>query len=214
MSTPQYDDDAASGNDARREGVTVEPTETVGEAVSALASFIDGEVAATTMALGALRTLADQVVGAMPADMQPGETLLVGANVPGVGWIPRFDNVEAARAYAAEVAPPGATSRRLTQQLIVAIHTGWEHEYRRRIAAAWQLADPNRVRADFFRDISRLRNDIVHHHGVTTAKNAAKCTTLMRTFSVGDPVYLDDTDLLNIKFQVPWVDLVRSPGAD
>lgn len=187
------------------------PTETVDEAMTALALFIDGEVAATTMALGALRALAHQVVAAMPPDMQPGETLLVGANVPGVGWIPRFDNVAAARSYAAEVAPTGATSRRLTQQLIVTIHTGWEHEYRRRIATARQLADQNQVRADFFRDICRLRNDIVHHHGVATAKNAEKCTTLMRTFSAGSPIYLDDRDLLNIKFQIPWADLIRSP---
>lgn len=189
------------------------PSETVDEVMTALASFIDGEVAATTMALGALRTVAHQIVLAMPADMQPGETLLVGADVPGVGWIPHFDNVAAAHSYAADVAPTGATSRRLTQQLIVTIHTGWEHEYRRRIATARLLADPNQVKADFFRDISRLRNDIVHHHGVVTAKNASKCTTLMRTFSEGDPIYLDDRDLLNIKFQIPWVDLIRSPGA-
>lgn len=148
----------------------------------------------------------------MPADMQPGETLLVGANVPEVGWIPRFDNISAARSYEAEVGPTGATSRRLTQQLIVTIHTGWEHEYRRRIATARRLDDPNEVRADFFRDITRLRNDVVHHHGLATAKNAAKCSTLLRIFGEGDPIYLDDRDLLNIRFQVPWVDLLRGPG--
>lgn len=188
-------------------------TETVDEAIAALAGFIEGEVAATTMALGALRTLAHQVIAAMPADLQPGETLLVGANVPDVGWIPRFDNLPAARSYAAEVGPTGATSRRLTQQLIVAIHTGWEHEYRRRIATARRLDRSNEVRADFFGDIARLRNDIVHHHGLATAKNAAKCRTLMRTFGEGDPIYLDDRDLLNLKFQVPWVDLTGRPEA-
>lgn len=188
------------------------PIETVDEALAALASFIDGEVAATTIALGALRTLAHCVIAAMPADMQPGETLLVGANVPDVGWIPRFDNAASARSYAAEVAPAGATSRRLTQQLIVTIHTGWEHEYRRRIAAAQRLAHPNQVRADFFRDITRLRNDIVHHHGIATAKNAGRCSALLRTFGEGDHIYLDDRDLLNIKFQIPWVDLMRGPS--
>ena len=187
------------------------PGETVDEALSSLASFINAEVAATTMALGALRTLAHQVVVAMPADMQPGDTLLVGANVPDVGWIPRFDNIAAARSYQAEVGPTGATSRRLTQQLIVTIHTGWEHEYRRRIATARRLDDPNEVRADFFRDIARLRNDVVHHHGRATAKNAGKCRTLLRIFREGDPIYLDDRDLLNIKFQVPWADLLRGP---
>jgi hypothetical protein len=184
--------------------------ETVDEVLTAFASFVDGEVAATTMALGALRTLAYLVVLAMPPDMQADEALLVGANVPEVGWIPRFDNTAAARSFQEEVAPTGATSRRLTQQLIVAIHTGWEHEYRRRLAAARHLAEPNDVKADFFRDVTRLRNDIVHHHGVATAKNAGKCTTLMRTFKAGDPIYLDDRDLLNIKFQIPWAELVRS----
>lgn len=189
------------------------PTEAVDEVMTAFAAFIEAEVAATTMALGALRTLAYQVIAAIPADMRPEEALLVGVNVPDVGWIPRFDSVAAARAWATEVAPTGATSRRLTQQLVVAIHTGWEHEYRRRIATARGLGDSNEVKADFFRDITRLRNDIVHHHGLATAKNAGKCSTLMRTFGEGDPIYLDDRDLLNLRFQIPWVELMGGPDA-
>ena len=181
--------------------------ESLDEVLAALASFVEGEVAATTMALGALRTLAHCVVTAMPPDLQAGETLLVGVNIPDVGWINRFDNADAARANAADVAPAGATSRRLTQQLIVTIHTGVEHEYRRRIAVARGLRGPNDLKCNFFRDITRLRNDFIHHHGVATARSAGNCSPILRTIHEGNHIYLDDRELLNIRFQIPWADL-------
>lgn len=176
--------------------------------VAELAAFLSAEVVSTVMALGSLRTLAAQVVSALEGtSLAPGESMLVGHSVPDVGWILRFDNVKAARLHAADVAPDGATSRRLTQRLIVSLDTAWEHGFRGRLAAARGLEGPRAVACDFFRDLRRLRNDVVHHHGVATGKNAGRCTVFRRTFAIGDVIYFDDVDLLNLKYDVPWGDL-------
>lgn len=178
--------------------------ESIDEVLSEFGAFLNEEIAATAMALGGLRTLAHMVLKEVERGIDPQDSLMVGHNVPDVGWILRFDNLEGAKTYLEQVAPTGTTSRRLTQQLIVTLDTDWEEEFRRRFARARGLGDPRGVKSEFFRDIRRLRNDIVHHSGIATERNAARCTTLQRGFAVGDPIFLDDRDLLNLRSQVPW----------
>lgn len=185
----------------------------IDEVLKALYAFISDEVAATTMALGGLRTLAHQVVIALEDGIEPEESLLVGVGVPEVGWLLRFDDATAARKYVDQLAPAGATAQRLTRQLIVTIDTAWEEEFRGRIARARGLGSKSDVTAAFFRDVRWLRNDIVHHRGIATERNAARCATLPRRFGAGDPIYLDDRDLLNIRFLVPWDDLSDGLGS-
>lgn len=190
-----------------------EMREGIDEVLLALHAFISDEVAATTMALGGLRTLAHQVVKALEDGIKPEESLLVGVGVPEVGWLLRFDDASAASKYVDQLAPSGATAQRLTRQLIVTIDTAWEEEFRERIARARGLESKSAVTAAFFHDLRRLRNDIVHHRGIATDRNAARCTTLPRRFGAGDPIYLDDRDLLNVKFLIPWDDLAHGLGA-
>lgn len=183
--------------------------ESVEDVLRELMEFVGEEVAATAMALGAMRTLAHQALVFSEANPDGTETFLVGAGVPDVGWILRFDGTAGARKYAEQLGPGGPTVQRITSQLIVTIDTAWEEEFRGRLARASGLSSRREVKAAFFADLRRLRNDIVHHRGVTTAENGARCTTLRRSFAPGDPIYLDDQNLLNFRYLIPLADLER-----
>ena len=113
--------------------------ENLDDVLGELGTFITEELATTQIAIGCLRVVAHRALAEFEAAQDQQETRLLGTDVPGSGWVPSFHGIAGARGFAAEVAEGGRTHRRLTQQWIVTVYTGWESEFRRRIAAAREV---------------------------------------------------------------------------
>lgn len=183
--------------------------EKIENALKELGAFISEELVTTQVAVGSLRVVAQRTLAEFEGAEDEQETRLLGTDVPGSRWIPVFTGIDGARSYVADVAEGGRIHRRLTQQLIVTLYTGWESEYRKRIAAARDI-DEESVQADFFGDLRHLRNDIVHNRGVASRDHSTKCTTVLkRKLEHGDPVYLRDDELQWMHLSVPWATLLR-----
>lgn len=170
--------------------------------------FISEELATTQVAIGSLRVVAHRTLAEFDAVEDKHATRLLGSDVPGSGWIPVVQGIEGARSFVADVAEGGRMHRRLTQQWIVTVYTGWESEFRVRIAAA-RGVDEGSVRAEFFGDLRHLRNDIVHNRGVASREHSTKCkAVLKRELRHGDPVYLRDDELQWVSLLIPWAALL------
>jgi hypothetical protein len=186
-------------------------SETIDEVLQELGRFVNEEVAATQIAIGCLRTVAHGVLQDFTASEDKEETRLLGTRVQDGGWIPTVHGLQGAHALVEEMAEGGATHQRLTQQLIVTVYTGWEAEYRHRVAAA-RAMDVEAVRHDFFGDLRHLRNDIVHHRGIATEGHSTRCRTILnRQLRPGEQIYLRDDELRHLLLRVPWAALVHAP---
>lgn len=62
--------------------------------------------------------------------------------------------------------PDGSTEAMLSQSCINLLIAVWEDDIRERLAAAAGLKGKNEIKSDFFRDLSRCRNAILHNKGV------------------------------------------------
>ncbi|MEA2820718.1 MAG: hypothetical protein QOJ86_2722 [Bradyrhizobium sp.] len=62
--------------------------------------------------------------------------------------------------------PDGSTQVMLSQSCINLLIAVWEDDIRERLAAAAGLTGKNEIKSDFFRDLSRCRNAILHNRGV------------------------------------------------
>src|SRR5262249_50272879 len=65
--------------------------------------------------------------------------------------------------------------KQFASQSIVSFYTDWEEYYRAALAHAHQCS-PRDFQIDYFGDLSKLRQDYVHHRGVCS--NSADCKTL------------------------------------
>lgn len=185
--------------------------EAVDDVLQDLGTFIVEELAATQVAIGCLRTVAHQALTTFATGGDHYETKLLGAGVPGGGWIAPVHGIAGAHALVADVAEGGNTHQRLTQQWIVTVYTGWDAEFRKRLARAHGV-DENAIEADFFGDLRHLRHDIVHHRGLATSEHSARCATILqRTLNPGDPIYLRDGEFVRVHSLIPWATLVKDP---
>jgi len=181
-------------------------SEPLDDVLADLGAFIAQELAATQVAIGCLRTVAHLALTQFEATGDHDGTRLLGAGVPGGGWIAPVHGIAGARALVAEMAQGGNTHQRLTQQWIVTVYTGWDAKYRKRIARAHDLHEKD-IQADFFGDLRHLRNDIVHNRGFATYERSTRCHTILsRKLAVGDPIYLRDDELIRMQWLVPWAD--------
>ncbi|GAA4404955.1 hypothetical protein GCM10023168_18200 [Fodinibacter luteus] len=90
--------------------------------------------------------------------------------------------------------------RRLTQQWIVTTFSRWEEVHRPRLFLA---GDDGAL--DLFGDLRLLRNDIVHHDAISTAKNGARCK-ILNHFKAGALIYLSPEDFVQIMDELEeWV---------
>lgn len=110
--------------DAKGHTLQVDVAQAVDDVLTELGQFMADELAATAMALGGLRIFAAQVVAAIPPETAEGQTYLVGADMPDIGWILRINDAVAAGSLAGEVAGAGVMVQRITQQLIVRLYAG------------------------------------------------------------------------------------------
>jgi hypothetical protein len=90
------------------------------------------------------------------------------------------------RTLAARLAPDGPVVHALGQQWVVMVASKWNDQYRSLIADA--LGTPkNELKDVALADLTRIRNDIVHHRGIATKKNSGRCE-LFRWFEEGQPI--------------------------
>jgi hypothetical protein len=86
-------------------------------------------------------------------------------------------------------------------QWIVGTYTGWELEYRPRLATAYGC-DAARIAHDAFGDLRLMRNDVIHHRGIATADKSGRCV-MLQWFRAGDTMRVRDEQVLAFMDAVP-----------
>jgi hypothetical protein len=104
-----------------------------------------------------------------------------------------------------QTAKGGPVETMLGQQWIVFAFSAWEEGYRRRLADALDCPLDD-LRVPLLGDLRLLRNDVVHHRGIASARNAGRCKVL-RWFAEVDEIRLDIHRLAEFKEQFPWTEL-------
>jgi hypothetical protein len=92
------------------------------------------------------------------------------------------------RSLRERLGPDGPVVRALGQQWIVMVASKWNDHYRALIADALGI-ETNELKDAAMADINRMRNDIVHHRGIATARNTGRCEVL-RWFAEGEPIHV------------------------
>jgi hypothetical protein len=101
-----------------------------------------------------------------------------------------------------QVEPGGPVQTKLGHQWIVFFYSLWEHMYRPRLAAARGRA-ASEERYPLLGDMRKLRNDVVHHHGVATLANTGRCEVL-HWFKPGEIMRLNIFHLDEFLREFPW----------
>jgi hypothetical protein len=78
--------------------------------------------------------------------------------------------------------------RDLGQQWIVAIASWWNDHYRQQFADALDI-DRDLATHPLMGDINKMRNDVIHHHGIATADNTGRCE-ILTWFKPGDTIHV------------------------
>jgi hypothetical protein len=86
------------------------------------------------------------------------------------------------------LSPDGPVVRALGQQWVVMVASEWNDNFRPRIATAMGV-EKNEVKDAAMADINRMRNDVIHHKGIATAKNTGRCE-LIPWFKPEDPIHV------------------------
>lgn len=185
----------------------VETSEALDRALTDLGTFVRGEIAATSVAIGCLRAIATQTLNDIRASDDHEGVRLIDWEVEGITFIPRITGLNGAQTLLREVSVGGNIHARLTQQLIVTVFTGWEAYHRARIAEV-QGVKADELTSDYFGDLRHLRNDIAHSSGL--AKRSIRCVgaVLLRELKTGDLIHLADDELANLSLRVPYGDLI------
>lgn len=122
-----------------------------------------------------------------PVDRTPESSFFIGHGDPNTPegfayqrW--RYDELDE------KLASDGPVARALGQQWVVMVASLWNDHFRERLAVAKGMKK-NEVEDPCLADINRMRNDIIHHGGVATARNSGRCEVL-RWFSDGDIMHV------------------------
>ena len=91
---------------------------------------------------------------------------------------------------------------------IVMIYTYWEDHYREKIAHAAGYKDKNKVGVEVFRDLSILRNSIIHHGGYMKTD---KMCRILTWFKPGEKINmdLDHFEMIKRKIEMGLSELSR-----
>lgn len=184
-------------------------TEGVDHVLGDLHTELNDSIAATGFALVGLRKLQDDLSALGGSPENPDPRVFIGAGDPHDPasrtpmW--RLSQVREQIAY------QGPVTRRLTCQWVVAFFAEWEESYRRRLGVA-HGCDHNLILAPLLGDLRNLRNDVVHHRAIASAKNTGRCAVLT-WFKTGDPIALTREHFAQIVRDFPWEQLRVAPGA-
>lgn len=106
----------------------------------------------------------------------------------------------------------GPIEARLSQQWIVSTFSAWEEWIRPRLAKV-HGCDERELVFPLFGDLRQLRNDVVHHGGIVTAKNAGKCEFFGHWLSAGDEILLTADALGMFLRLMPWSEMEAGPAS-
>ena len=84
----------------------------------------------------------------------------------------------------------GAFAVQLSNSWIITLVAAWEYRFRQEIAVLLKLPTSNDLTSNEMGDLTLMRNDIVHHHGVATKQNCGRCRSL-RWFAEGQKIRVD-----------------------
>ena len=110
-----------------------------------------------------------------------------------------------------QTAEYGPIERRLNQQWIVYVYSGWEHEYRPRLERV-HGCEKGGLKLAAFGDLRLLRNDIVHYHGIASADNSGKCEVLRHWVAIGEPILVTQEHFGEFWATFPWAELEAGPS--
>jgi hypothetical protein len=185
-------------------------SESVGAVLSDLRAFINDSVAAYATALSGVRIQEAELATLDPPPPEnPDPTYHLMNDDPNLPGSKRLANWRVTEARI-QMARGGPVETMLGQQWIVFVFSGWEEDYRRRLAGAL-ARPPNDLRFPLLGDLRLLRNDVVHHHGIATAGNAGRCEVL-HWFTVGEQIRLDTDHIVEFNERFPWTELAQLAG--
>jgi hypothetical protein len=121
------------------------------------------------------------------------------------GWLP--DEERKLSEAVSQVQDQGPVEALLGRQRIVAVYALWEEEYRPRLAKARGRSLTEEI-YPLLGDLRRLRNDVIHHHGIATADNAGHCEVL-RWFQPGEVILVDGQHFGDFLQLFPWSQMAR-----
>jgi hypothetical protein len=107
----------------------------------------------------------------------------------------------------AQLARGGDVEMRLGGQWAVFVFSGWEHEFRPRLARA-RACDLHEVRYPAFGDLRHIRNDIIHGHGIASEAETGRCE-MLRWFTVGETIAIGAVHIAEFTRSVPWEAMVE-----
>lgn len=114
----------------------------------------------------------------------PDASLLVGEGDPGAAGGALAYMSWPIKSLPERLADDGPVAEQLGQQWLVLVCTECEDHYRQQIADAAGVTK-NDVKFPVMGDVSKMRNDVVHHRGVATKGNSGRCEVLT-WFKPGD----------------------------
>jgi hypothetical protein len=185
------------------------PDETIEEVLEHLRSAINDSIAAEAFASMGLTFLPEVFRRVPPVPENPDPTIYIGVGDPNLPSSEQYAQWPLSKALQ-QVAPEGPVTARLGQQWIVFVYTLWEHEYRKRLAAAHGCAVRD-VKYPLLGDIRLLRNDVVHHSGVATPENAGKCQVVHHWFRPGELMHLRGEHFAEFVRVFPWPLMAAGP---
>jgi hypothetical protein len=185
------------------------PRESVQAVLQDLEQFLNDSIAAHAFACAGLRQVSALFERVPRVAENPDPLIHIGTgdpNAPETRFYARWRVSDAL----SQVDHDGPVEARLGQQWIVYVFTGWEHEYRPRLAAA-HGSTKELLLYPLLGDLRRLRNDVVHHHGIASADNAGKCEIVQHWVAVGDVIQLKGEHFVEFVTLFPWTEMHAGP---
>ena len=186
------------GPDASPHGVGNEPSPDFVAVLTGVAAFLDESIAVIELARVGLRTESTRVHEVPTYPENPDPLVLVGEGDPNDPSVQPTGAIRRSRLLEGSQ-KGGAFDRLLGQLWLVATCTVWEKRFRPDIARAMGRS-ANELTSEVFGDLTKLRNDVVHHGGIVS--NATRCRVL-GPFTRGSVVEVDANLLKQVR--AVWV---------
>lgn len=172
-----------------------------------VAAYLDESIAVVELARSGLRTRSTELLEAPTYPENPDPMVLVGEGEPSDPSVQPTSAIRRSRLL--DGSQKGGDFHRLLGQLwLVAMCSVWESRFRPDLARALGTRDRD-ITSAIFGDLTKLRNDVVHHGGVVS--NAARCRVL-GPFAKGTHVEVDAAMLKQVRAEWAFEARNYTPG--
>ena len=184
------------------------PDESVADVITELRAFVNDSLATEAFAAGGIKHQLAFIDQLPTKPENPDPTIFIGVGEPNERFAPhsqwRLSEVRQ------QLADGGPVEQRLGRQWIVYVYTAWDNEYRPRLERARGL-EKDALKVPLMGDFRRLRNDVVHHRGIATKKNAGKCKIIGHWVTLGSPIHVTPERFDEFWRLFPWAELEATP---